>query len=218
MDGRTIWTIGHSNHSAEVFFGFLEWHAIRTIADVRAVPGSRRHPQFGRDALILSAQARDVAYHWMPGLGGRRRSPAGRPSPHVAWEVPAFRAYADYMDTPEFDAALAELERAAREARTAFFCAEALWWQCHRRLVADRLTVGGWEVLHIDSGGHTVPHRLPEFARVVDGRVVYDVGVTLDLPTAAPAQRPRRGATPESLSAASPAATGSRSRRSRETR
>ncbi len=180
---RTIWTIGHSTHSAEVFFGFLEWHAIRTLADVRAIPGSRRHPQFGRDALMLSCQARDIAYHWMPGLGGRRRRKRGAPSPHVAWQVPAFRAYADYMDTPEFAGALADLERVAEAAPTAYLCAEALWWQCHRRLISDRLLVVGWTVLHIDSGGHSKPHQLPEFARVDAGRLIYDVGVTLELPT-----------------------------------
>ncbi len=188
---RTIYTIGHSNHSAEVFFGFLEWHAIRTLADVRAIPGSRRHPQFGREALTLSCQARGLAYRWMPGLGGRRRRRADAPSPHVAWEVPAFRAYADYMDTPEFAAALAALEHEAEAAPTAFMCAEALWWQCHRRLVSDRLVVAGWSVLHIGSGGHTTSHALPEFARVVDGRLVYDVGVTLELPTPKPARRSR---------------------------
>jgi len=180
----TVFTIGNSTHSAEVFFGFLEWHQVRTLADVRAIPGSRRHPQFGREAVHLSCQARDMDYHWMPGLGGRRRS-GKAPSPHRAWEVPAFRAYADYADTPEFAVALAELEREARSAPTAFFCAEALWWRCHRRLIADRLLVAGWSVLHIDSGGHTTPHRLPEFARVIAGRVVYDVGVTLDLPAPA---------------------------------
>jgi len=179
----TIYTIGHSNHSAEVFFGFVEWHAVRTICDVRAIPGSRRHPQFGREALARSCQGRDLAYHWMPGLGGRRRRRKGDPSPHVAWEVPAFRAYADYMDTAEFATALAALEREAAAAPTAFFCAEVLWWQCHRRLIADRLLAAGWTVLHIDGGGHTKPHALPDFARVVDGRVVYDVGVTLELPT-----------------------------------
>ncbi len=182
-DGRVVYTIGHSSHSAEVFFGFLEWHGIRTVADVRAIPASRRHPQFGREALVLSCQARDLAYHWMPGLGGRRRRRLDRPSPHLAWEVPAFRAYADYMDTAEFAEALAVLEHQAAAAPTAFFCAEALWWQCHRRLIADRLVVGGWTVRHIDSGGHAAPHRLPDFARVVEGRLVYDVGVTLDLPT-----------------------------------
>ena len=196
----TIYTIGHSTHSSEVFFGFLEWHGIKTLADVRALPGSRRNPQFGRDGMMLSCQARDMTYHWMPALGGRRRSPRvmdarhdsaptsrrrkkDEPSRHVAWEVPAFRAYADYMDTPEFAAALAELEREATAAPTAFCCAEALWWQCHRRLIADRLTVQGWTVLHIDSGGHTKQHALPDFARVEGGRLVYDVGVTLELPT-----------------------------------
>jgi uncharacterized protein (DUF488 family) len=188
---RTIYTIGHSNHSAEVFFGFLEWHAVRTLADVRAIPGSRRHPQFGREALTLSCGARDLAYHWMPGLGGRRRRRSDAPSPHVAWEVPAFRAYADYTGTPEFATALAALEHEADAAPTAFMCAEALWWQCHRRLVADRLVVAGWTVLHIGSGGHTTSHALPEFARVVEGRIVYDVGVTLELPTRPSTRRSR---------------------------
>lgn len=179
----TVYTIGHSNHAAEVFFGLLEAHAIRTLADVRAIPGSRRHPHFGRDALTSSCRERGIAYRWLPALGGRRRGRKDRPSPHVGWEVAAFRAYADYMDTPEFAAALGELEREATAAPTAFCCAEALWWQCHRRLIADRLTVQGWTVLHIDSGGHTRQHALPDFARVEGGRLVYDLGVTLELPT-----------------------------------
>lgn len=177
----TIFTVGHSNHSAEAFFGLLEGQGVRTLADVRAFPGSRRHPQFGREALGAACRARAIAYHWMPALGGRRRA-GERPSPHVAWQVPAFRAYADYMDTPAFAAALADLERAATAAPTVVACAEALWWQCHRRLVADRLLVAEWTVLHVDSAGHTTAHRLPEFARVVDGRIVYDVGATLELP------------------------------------
>ncbi|MCC6848134.1 MAG: DUF488 domain-containing protein [Deltaproteobacteria bacterium] len=219
-DARTIWSIGHSSHSAAVFFGFLEWHGIRTICDVRTIPGSRRHPQFGREALRMSAEARGMAYHWMPGLGGRRRRPAGAPSRHVAWEVPAFRAYADYTDTSEFAAALAELEREARLARTAFFCAEALWWRCHRRMIADRLVASGWTVLDVDSGGHAAPHHLPEFARVADGRVIYDVGVNLELPTPPPppARRPRKRAAPARVSAGSPAAGDSPSRTSRAPR
>lgn len=178
----TIYTIGHSNHSAEVLFGLLEFHGIRALVDVRAVPGSRRHPQFGREALPLGCRAHSIGYHWMPALGGRRRSARDRASPHVAWKVPAFRAYADYADTPEFAGALAELETVAIATPAAFMCAEALWWQCHRRLVADRLLVAGWSVQHIGAGGRTTPHALPDFARVEDGRIVYDVGVTLDLP------------------------------------
>lgn len=177
----TIHSIGHSNHSEDAFFGLLERHAIRTVCDVRAIPGSRRHPHFGRDALEQSSTARGIAYHWMPGLGGRRHRRRGEPSPHVAWQVDAFRAYADYMDTPEFDAALAELERAAAAAPTAYFCAEVLWWQCHRRLVSDRLLVEGWTVLHLDGVGNAKPHALPDFARVADGRLIYDVGVTREL-------------------------------------
>jgi len=194
---RAVHTIGHSNHSSDAFFGLLVAHGVRTLADVRAIPGSRRHPQFGRDALAVSSRAGGIAYHWMAGLGGRRRSPAGVVSPHVAWEVAAFRAYADYMDTPDFAAALAVLEDVAEAAPTAFMCAEALWWQCHRRLVSDRLLVAGWTVLHIGSGGHTTPHVLPDFARVVGGRVVYDVGVTLELPTPrSNTSRRARGAAP----------------------
>jgi uncharacterized protein (DUF488 family) len=175
-----VYTVGHSNHPAETFFGLLERNGIRALADVRAIPGSRRHPQFGRAALEAACRERRVAYHWMPGLGGRRRS-ALASSPHVAWEVAAFRAYADYMDTPEFTAALGELEAIAATAATAFMCAEALWWQCHRRLIADRLVAGGWSVLHVDARGGTSAHALPDFARVVDGRIVYDVGATPSL-------------------------------------
>ena len=86
------------------------------------------------------------------------------------------------MDTPEFAAALAALEHVARVAPTAFLCAEALWWQCHRRLIADRLLVAGWRVLHVGAGAKPSEHRLPDFARVVDGRIVYDVGATASLP------------------------------------
>ena len=178
----TIFTVGHSNHPAETLFGLLAQHSVRTLADVRAIPGSRRHPQFGSEALAGGCAAHGIAYRWMPGLGGRRRSHVAS-SPHLAWQVAAFRAYADYMETPEFAAALAELKDAARAAPTVFMCAEALWWQCHRRLIADRLVADGWSVRHIDGRGGTSAHALPDFARVADGRLVYDVGVTLPLGT-----------------------------------
>jgi uncharacterized protein (DUF488 family) len=172
----TIYTIGHSNLASETFFARLADAHVTCLADVRAFPGSRRHPQFGRAPLAHDCHERDVDYHWLPGLGGRRRSVVAA-SPHVAWQVAAFRAYADYADGPEFAAALAELETLARERCTAFLCAEALWWQCHRRLIADRLTVAGWRVLHL---GARAPeeHHLPDFARVVSGRIVYDGGTT----------------------------------------
>jgi len=177
---RVVYTIGHSTHVGEAFFALLAPNGVRTLVDVRAIPGSRRHPQFGREALGAACEAHGVVYRWMPELGGRRRS--RRDSPHVGWEVAAFRAYADYADTPEFAAALDALQVLAAPQPTAFLCAETLWWQCHRRLIADRLLVSGWTVLHIDARGHTTPHRLPDFARVDAGRIVYDRGVTLELP------------------------------------
>ena len=187
-----IYSIGHSNVAAEDFFALLSSAGVRALADVRAFPASRRHPHFGREPLARAAQERGIAYQWMPALGGRRHR-ASEPSPHVAWEVTAFRNYADYADTPEFTAALGALERLAREMPTAFMCAEALWWQCHRRIIADHLLVAGWEVLHIAAGGRLTPHQLPDFARVVDGRLVYDVGATPALPLATPpARRPKR--------------------------
>jgi uncharacterized protein (DUF488 family) len=188
----TIYSIGHSNVAAEDFFALLSSVSVRALADVRAFPASRRHPHFGREALARASAERRIAYHWMPALGGRRHR-ASEHSPHVAWEVTAFRNYADYADTPEFAAALGELERLAREMPTAFMCAEALWWQCHRRIISDHLVLAGWEVLHIAAGGRLAPHRLPDFARVVDGRIVYDVGATPALPLAAtPARRRKR--------------------------
>jgi len=177
---RTIYTIGHSNLAADAFFALLDAHGIRRLADVRAFPGSRRHPHFGRPALADACAGHGITYRWMPELGGRRHARSGCASPHRAWQVDAFRAYADYADQPEFAAALTELERFAAPEPTAFLCAEALWWQCHRRLIADRLLLAGYEVRHV-AGGRVEPHHLPDFARVVDGRIVYDGGTTAPL-------------------------------------
>jgi uncharacterized protein (DUF488 family) len=176
----SIYTIGHSNQDAESFFSRLAEHGVARLADVRAFPGSRRHPQFGREVLARSCSARDIDYRWLPALGGRRHASRAE-SPHRAWQVPAFRAYADYADSPEFATALAELEALADERCTAFMCAEALWWQCHRRLIADRLLVDGWQVLHLGRAGAPAAHVLPDFVRLVAGRLIYDAGTTASL-------------------------------------
>jgi len=176
----TIYTVGHSNVSAAEFFATIAGPGIRTLVDVRAFPASRRHAHFGREALAAGCRARGVAYEWMPALGGRRRATTAV-SAHTGWKVAAFRNYADYTDTPEFAAALAQLEAIAARAPTAFMCAEALWWRCHRRLIADQLLLRGWEVLHVAAGGKPSPHRLPDFARVAEGRIIYDRGTTAPL-------------------------------------
>jgi uncharacterized protein (DUF488 family) len=176
---REIFTIGHSSSSAEEFFALLETHGIRVLADVRLYPGSRRHPHFGREALEAACAEPGIAYRWLRDLGGRR-DPAPD-SPHTAWQVAAFRGYADHADTPAFAAALRELEAMAREQPTAVMCAEARWWQCHRRLLADHLLVAGWQVQHIMGLGRPRPHQLSDIARLDGNRIIYDVGTTGDL-------------------------------------
>ena len=168
----TIWTIGHSNRSFEEFRDLLRQSEIAQAADIRRHPGSRKWPHFGAAALAAALPEAGIGYLPMPELGGRR---ATRPdSPHTAWKSETFRGYADFLDGPEAGAALARLEEAGRKKRTAFFCAEAVPWRCHRSLVADALTARGWEVFDILGPSSVRPHALPDFARVEDGRVLYD--------------------------------------------
>ena len=176
----TLYTIGHSNRAFDQFLHLVEAHAVTCVADVRAFPASRRWPHFNRGSLETALRQHHIGYEWIPRLGGRRHQPRAD-SPHRAWTVASFRNYADYMDTDEFAAGLEQLLDLARAQRTAFMCAEALYWQCHRRLIADRLVVLGHQVLHIDSATRAVAHHLPDFARVVDGRLIYDGGTQLEL-------------------------------------
>lgn len=167
-----IWTVGHSNKSLDAFLAILAAHGVSRVADVRRHPGSRRWPHFSADALAESLPAAGIDYVGMPELGGRRKP---RPnSPHTAWRVEAFRGYADYMDTPEFRAALEKLEDLARPRPTAILCAEALPWQCHRSLIGDALIARGWEVREILSEREARVKKLPDFARLDGDRVVYD--------------------------------------------
>src|ERR671933_1837549 len=155
-------SIGHSTHSLDGLVALLARHGVRRVVDVRRTPRSRRHPQFERDSLAAELPARRVDYRHLPALGGRRRP---RPdSPNGGWEHEAFRGYADHALTGEFAAALAELCALAGERPTAVMCAEAPWWRCHRRLIADRLLTAGWTVCHIGSDGSLAEHELPEFA------------------------------------------------------
>jgi uncharacterized protein (DUF488 family) len=149
----------------------LQAHGIEVVADVRRYPGSRRHPHFAREQLEALLGASGISYRSMPELGGRR---SARPdSPNTGWRVAAFRGYADYMETPEFTAAFNDLVSIGSDRRTAIMCAEALWWQCHRRLIADALVAAGHDVVHIESAARSAPHRLIEPARIVQGRLSY---------------------------------------------
>ncbi len=172
---RTIWTIGHSNRESAALLDLLAGESIETVADVRRFPGSKRQPQFRQENLEATLRSAGVGYRHFADLGGRRsrRLPD---SPNTAWRVESFNAYADYMQSPEFQAALAELTELAARRRTAILCAEALPWRCHRRLIADALLARGWRVLDIIGPGPAKERQQTEFARVTDGQVIYPGG------------------------------------------
>lgn len=167
----TLWTVGHSTHSIDELLEMLAAHGITRIVDVRRFPGSRAHPQFNPDALRASLAERGIAYTPMLELGGRRKPLSD--SPHVAWRNDSFRGYADYMDTPEFAAAAEDLAILARTDRVAVMCAEAVWWRCHRSMIADYFKASGWNVLHILGLGEAAEHPYTSVARVVDGNLTY---------------------------------------------
>jgi len=167
----TLWTIGHSTLAIGEFLEILHVHGITRIADVRRFPGSRTHPQFNPDSLRVALAERQIAYTPMLELGGRRKPLAD--SPHIAWRNESFRGYADYMDTPDFAAAAEDLGALARGDRVAAMCAEAVWWRCHRSMIADYFKASGWTVLHILGAGEAKEHPYTSVAKVVDGRLTY---------------------------------------------
>jgi len=174
-----IFSVGHSTHPLEQFQELLGGQGIKALADVRSFPSSRRWPHFNQPALRESMERAGIEYYWIRALGGRRREV--RPdSPHTAWQHPAFRSYADYADSEEFRPGLNELIALARRTRTAYMCSEGLWWRCHRRLISDRLLLLGWRVTHILPNGKLSAHALPDFASVVDGRLIYDGAAKAD--------------------------------------
>jgi uncharacterized protein (DUF488 family) len=166
-----VFTVGHSTLELDRFVAVLRDAGIGAIADVRRHPGSRRMPWFGAEALAAGLASAGIAYSHRPELGGRRsRAPD---SPNGGWENAAFQGYADWMAGSEFAAGLARLEQIAAAAPTAVMCAEAQWWRCHRRLIADALVVRGRRVRHLMPGGRTSEHELTPFAVVADGRLTY---------------------------------------------
>lgn len=176
----TVWTIGHSNRAFEEFRDLLRASGVEQAADIRRYPASRKWPHFDAASLAVSLPESGIGYLPMPELGGRRRP---RPdSPHAAWRNDMFRGYADFLDTADGSAGLARLEEAARSVPTAFFCAEAVPWRCHRSLVADALVARGWTVRDILAASDVRIHALPGFARVVAGRVIYDAAPGGSLP------------------------------------
>jgi uncharacterized protein (DUF488 family) len=172
MSMQRIWTIGHSTREIDDFIAALNAHGIKVVADVRMLPGSRRHPQFNKDALAHSLEKVGIRYEHFPELGGRRKAKVD--SRNIAWRNEAFRGYADYMETDEFRKGIERLVNLGEAyARTAIMCAEAVWWRCHRALISDLLKSRGIEVIHIIDAKKTEQHPFTSAARIVNGRLSY---------------------------------------------
>lgn len=161
-------SVGHSTRSAGELAELLRAAGVQVVADVRTAPSSRRLPHFDRAALERWLPEAGIDYVHVAELGGRRRPEPD--SPNGGWEHAAFRGYADHLASAEFARGLARLQGLAGERPTAMMCAEAVWWRCHRRLIADALTVRGWQVLHLGAGHEPTVHELTPFARVQEER------------------------------------------------
>jgi uncharacterized protein (DUF488 family) len=171
MTPAPIYTVGHSTHPIDVFLAMLQGHGVGLLVDVRTVPGSRRNPQFAREALQASLDRAGIRYAHVPALGGLRRP---RPdSTNTGWRNTSFRGYADHMQTPAFRDAIDVLLREACATRLACMCAEALTWRCHRSLIADALIARGCRVEDIVSPTRTRLHTLTPFAVVHGDQVTY---------------------------------------------
>ena len=170
-----FFTIGHSDRSIEAFIGLLCAPGVERVVDVRKIPMSRANPQFNEAALADALAACRISYEHAPALGGlRRRTPGLPPEVNGLWENRSFHNYADYALSAEFRAGLDHLIAAGREQRCAIMCSEAVWWRCHRRLVADNLIARGETVFHILAQARLDPARLTPGAVVrPDGSVLY---------------------------------------------
>ncbi len=167
----TVYTIGHSTRPLDEFLGILDAFGIEVLGDIRTVPRSRRNPQFEQESLRRSLESREIDYVHLRSLGGLRH--ARKDSPNLGWENASFRGYADYMQTPEFLAGLADLIALAREKSLVMMCAEAVPWRCHRSLIGDALLIRGVDVQDILTGKRSQAHKLTSWARVNGLEITY---------------------------------------------
>lgn len=166
-----LYTVGHSNREIDEFIELLKINEIEALIDVRKLPGSKKYPHFNLDELSRSLSAADILYVHLKELGGRRKP--NKDSKNTLWKNKSFQAYADYMDTAEFQRGIDILLEHSRKKRTAVMCSEALWWRCHRALIADYLKSIGIAVYHIMSATSNTLHPFTSPARIRDGRLNY---------------------------------------------
>lgn len=174
MEEKIIYTIGHSTHSLRDFIAMLKSFDVRILADIRGLPGSRKFPQFDKENLEITLPEAGIDYFHIPDLGGRRK--VKKDSKNTRWRNASFRGYADYMETPGFEKGIRELLALAEKEKTAYMCAEAVWWRCHRSMVSDYLKAAGWDVMHIMAIGKSEEHRYTSPAIVSGDTVSYSDG------------------------------------------
>jgi uncharacterized protein (DUF488 family) len=172
LNSLTIWTVGHSTRTLEELIHILHANQIEILVDVRHFPGSRRFPHFNKVALHDALVAAGIRYEHLVDLGGRR--PVHRDSHNVAWRNASFRSYADYMETQPFREGVDRLLEIARTGRTAIMCSEAVWWRCHRSMIADYLKAIGARVIHILGTKNVREHPYTSAAQLVGGRLSYE--------------------------------------------
>ena len=165
VSARSVLTVGHSTRAAEEFLGLLSANNVEFLVDVRLFPGSRRHPQFGREALSGMQRGEGIGSEHLPGLGGRRKPRPG--SLNGGWRNASFRGYADHMETEEFGEGFERLLELCERERVCLMCSEAVWWRCHRRMISDALMARGIPVEHVLGEGRRQPHRITPFAIVL---------------------------------------------------
>lgn len=174
--GPRLFTVGHGTSTREELTSLLAGAGIEQVVDVRRFPGSRKHPDMGRDVLAQWLPEAGIDYVWEENLGGRRHIPAGQPQPDTWWKVEAFRAYASYTRTPEFGLGLKRLLGYIALRRTTVMCSESVWWRCHRRLISDVMMLSRHgEVSHLMPGGRVSPHRLAAGARLDGDSIFWDL-------------------------------------------
>lgn len=168
---HTIYTIGHSTRSLSDFLDILHSANIKTVIDIRSVSGSGKYPHFNKENLMISLEEAGIKYIHLIDLGGRRK--VKKDSNNTRWVNTSFRAYADYMETEEFEVGIQKLKDIALNQPTAYMCSEAVWWRCHRSMVSDYLKAKDWSVFHIMGKDKLQEHKFTSPAQITDNKVVY---------------------------------------------
>lgn len=168
---HSIYTIGHSIHSIDEFLDMLKSFDIKNLVDIRHLPGSRRVPQFDKENLEIVLPENNINYIFLKDLGGYRK--VKKDSKNTGWRNMSFRGYADYMETADFERGIKTLKNIAIKDLTAIMCAEAVWWRCHRSMIADYLKWQGWQVFHIMGIKKATDHPYTSVAQIINGKLSY---------------------------------------------